>query len=586
MATLTVKQSGGDHSTLASALSSAIASDTISIEGSWTVDDTTNATVADDNLTIQTDASSKHPGYWDEATSQHYRLVETGGDHALTLNGAYTCTIDGLAIEQASSGGISDECFRCVPGTSDTVTVKNCLFYLSLNVEDQDGIYTGFNTNIGTVTIENSVIIGAGRGGVHSQNGNGGTGALEVNSCTFWLNGRYDDSNVAAIGGGIMASGNGDKSGFTIDVHNTIAVENDTGTGGGQTPQDIQVNGTGNTPTYGISYSIDSDNTIATYDSGGAGNLASRTATDSTSPGAGNWVIFEDITSAPYDLRIVDNAEDDAQDDHTTATAEGLTIPSTDIVGTSRPQNTNYDIGAFEIVSAGDPAPNVSDDATVTDSVTVTISDLAISVQDDATVTDSIAADVTTGISAQDDATITDSVTVSVSDPATLITDNATIADSVNLTVSDLQIGVQDDATITDSDTVTVVEVGAISIAAQDDATLTDSVTVSISPSILTTDNVTVSDSVNMAVSDLQIGAQDDATLTDSPTVSIGAAGEVTISVQDDATVTDTVTLAVGTAQVTISDDATVTDSATVDIPTEAALSVNISPQANYVQIV
>jgi hypothetical protein len=234
----------------------------------------------------------------------------------------------------------------------------------------------------------------------------------------------------------------------------------------------------------------------------------------------------------------------------------------------------------------GDLTINVSDNVEVSESVTVDASDPAVTAQDDATVTDSVTAEVTTDIGTQDDATVTDTTTVSVSDPAILSTDNTTVADSVNLSVSDLQIGVQDDATLTDSDTVTIVEVGAISIVAQDDATLTDSVTVSISPSILTTDNITVSDSVNMAVSDLQIGAQDDATITDSPTVTIGAAGEVTISVQDDATVTDTVILAASTAQITISDDATVTDSATVDIPTEAALSVNISPQANYVQIV
>jgi hypothetical protein len=580
MATLDVKQSGGTYSTLASALSSANASDTISIEGSWTVDDTSAATIADDNLTIQTDASSKHPGYWDEATSQHHRLVVSDGNHALTLNGAYTLTMDGVAIEQGGTGS-SDEGFRCVPGTSDTVTIKNCLIQCSNNSADQDCIYTGYNTSIGTISLENTIIWGCHRAGIHLQNAHSttATGTLDINSCTLWNNGNGggpDDGGIA-----FWTQLSSDGSGFTINVHNTVCLDNFI-----DFNDNIRASGSG-IGAWNVSYSIDSDGTIASETDGGTGNLASRTATDSTSPGAGDWVIFEDITSAPYDLRIVDNAENDAQDDHTTATAHGLTIPSTDIVGTSRPQNTNHDIGAFEIeAAAGDPAPNVSDNIEVSESITVDVSDPTTAAQDDATLTDSVTAEVTTATSAQDDATLTDTTTVSVSDPAILSTDNVTVADSVNLSVSDLQIGVQDDATITDSDAVTVAEVGAISIAAQDDATTTDSVTVSISPSILTTDNVTVSDSVNMAVSDLPLSVQDDVTVTDSPTVSIGAAGGVTISVQDDATVTDTVTLAVSTAQVTISDDATVTDSATVDIPTEADLSVNISPQANYVQIV
>jgi hypothetical protein len=46
---------------------------------------------------------------------------------------------------------------------------------------------------------------------------------------------------------------------------------------------------------------------------------------------------------------------------HSSSTGAGLTIPSTDIVGTSRPQNTNYDCGVFEIVAAGDLNINVHD---------------------------------------------------------------------------------------------------------------------------------------------------------------------------------------------------------------------------------
>ena len=75
MATYTVKQSGGNFSTLASALSDAGtgANDIISIEGTWSIDDTDPCTVADDNITIQADTDSKHVGVEDESTN-HYRF--------------------------------------------------------------------------------------------------------------------------------------------------------------------------------------------------------------------------------------------------------------------------------------------------------------------------------------------------------------------------------------------------------------------------------------------------------------------------------------------------------------------------------
>jgi hypothetical protein len=361
VATLTVKQSGGDYSSLSAALSAASNGDVISIEGTWTVDDSSAATISDD-VTIETDEDSKHPGYYD--TSQnHYRLRHTGGSHALTLSGSYTATIDGVVIVQASSGGTSDECFRCVPGTSDTVTIKNSILICELNVLQQDCIYTGFGTAIGTVTVENSILYGAARAGIHSQNNyqySSDSGTINVNSCAIWNCGRWDDGSpgFGDIGGGIQVSANdyGNYSNFDISVHNTIVVENDTGTGGvaSVSPADYHfsnayASSNNNDANWQISYSMDSDNSIASRDSGGVGNLASRTATDSTSPGTGAWVIFEDITT-DYDLRLVDNAENDAQNAHLVATAEGLTIPSTDIVGTSRPQNTNYDLGPFEIV--------------------------------------------------------------------------------------------------------------------------------------------------------------------------------------------------------------------------------------------
>ncbi len=351
MATFTVQQSGGDYTTLAAALSDTGTKngDIINIQGSWTIDDTSPAEVTD-SLTIQCLGASKHPGYWD--TSQnHYRLRTTTSAHSLTLTGANDLTLDGIAVEQAGTT-TSAEAFRCVPNTGRTATIKNSLFWCSTNTSEQDCIYTGFNTTIGTIALENCIIWGANRGGINSQNASTADrgGAVTVNSCTFWNNGKATSGG----GGGILwqTSTGGGSTTFTYDCHNVVAVENDSG-GAASRDFNEHLASTGTGPlSWDVSYSIDSDNSIVNETDGGTGNLASRTATDNTSPGAGDWVVFKDITNSPFDFRLQSSSENDAQDMHAVATAHGITIPATDIVGTSRPQNTNYDCGAFELLPA------------------------------------------------------------------------------------------------------------------------------------------------------------------------------------------------------------------------------------------
>jgi hypothetical protein len=355
MATWTVQQSGGDYTTLNAALSNASTgpNDTINIQGSWTAADTTSATIIDDGLTIQCLGASKHPGYYDTAQN-HYRLRTTGSGHSLTLSGNFGATIDGISIEQAGTT-TSAEGFRCVPGSTKTVTIKNSLLWCSTSTSQQDCIYTGFNATIGTVDIQNSMIWRGHRGGVHSQNSftaNHG-GAWKINSSTIWgCGGEADGGNLL-----FATSTGGGSTTFAIDCHNCDCVGKGAGTGSRDYRDFRQGNGTGPL-SWDVSYSIDSDGSIAAETDGGTGNLASRTATDNTSPGAGDWVIFEDITTSPFDFRLVNNAENDAQDMHAVATAHGLTIPATDIIGTARPQATNYDCGAFEIavvVGGGKP---------------------------------------------------------------------------------------------------------------------------------------------------------------------------------------------------------------------------------------
>jgi hypothetical protein len=93
---------------------------------------------------------------------------------------------------------------------------------------------------------------------------------------------------------------------------------------------------------------IDSDGTIADIDASHSGCLLSRTATDNETPGAGSWVIFRDITTLPYNLRLFSSVYNDANYMHSTSSGAGMSMPSTDLAGMKR--ILPYSCGAYEIV--------------------------------------------------------------------------------------------------------------------------------------------------------------------------------------------------------------------------------------------
>jgi len=350
MTTYTVKQTGGDYSTLNSALAAVSTGDIISIEGEWTVDDTVPCVVGDDDITIEIgDSDAAHPGYWDTSTN-HYRLVVSGtsaADHVFVLNGT-GCVIDGLAIKQNGTGA-SIEGVRV--NNHGTNTIKNCLITSSANGLDQDGVYSYYTVNP-TITIENCVIWGWSRRGVgfDQLDVHSGTTIYEINSCVIYGNGSEFEQLSNGIG---LYNSKSTAKTIYVYIHNSLVMGNNVG--GNSDAEDITSRkGVARyaypTVHINVSYSIDSDGSIgATGITDNDGNLTNRTAIDEPDPGNGDWVMFKDVTTSPYDFRLAGNVENDAQDAHTTATAEGLTIPSYDFVGMSRPQNISYDIGAFEI---------------------------------------------------------------------------------------------------------------------------------------------------------------------------------------------------------------------------------------------
>lgn len=358
MATHTVQQSGGDFSSLSAALSDAGtgAGDTISIEGTWTVDDTTvTAVVEDDNITIQTDSDSYHDGLYNESNN-HYRLVGgSNGSHCIRVDND-GCTIDGIAIIQDSTGS-SDECLRMNAGSNATLTVNRCIFSGPNESSNQDCVYAdGIDA---TLTIENCIFYFSGRAGINIQWVNSTrdnfTFTLNVNSCTLW-NHNSDNDN---IGGGIIlfVNSGADNNTFSLNIFNTIVLDVDTT----EAYNEVD-NGSGNTITWSIDNCIANDASITARDSGAVGALATRTATDSTSPGAGDWVMFNDTTGAGVgliDLHLQDDVtNNDAQDAHSNTSGAGLNLPTLDIDDETRDTASGkVDIGADAFPAAGGANP-------------------------------------------------------------------------------------------------------------------------------------------------------------------------------------------------------------------------------------
>ncbi len=338
MADETVAESGGNYTTLASAMADAGREDgdTITITGTWSVADTAAVTVQDDNQTITADANSAHAGK--ETGSPTYYRLAVGAAHCITMgNDVNGQLIEKFVILQTGTGS-SDEGLRTA---NNTFTLRNLIFRATgASGADQDGIHQGGNN--ATVTIEQCYFTDFRRGGITKQSS--GTSTININSCGIYNCGGTDGTED----GGITANHSGT---VTWNIHNTWAVGNS-----GTNAADFQE--TAGTNTYNISNCIDGDNSIAgIVDTSEGTNFASRAISETTA--GGDEIMVQEKDTAPYDLTLRDDStNNDAQEVHTDSEAEGLTIPTTDIAGTTRNsagspvEGTNYDIGPFEVVAA------------------------------------------------------------------------------------------------------------------------------------------------------------------------------------------------------------------------------------------
>jgi hypothetical protein len=263
--------------------------------------------------------------------------------------------------------------------------------------------------------------------------------------------------------------------------------------------------------------------------------------------------------------------------------------------------NVSDDIEISEAVTAdvSDLQVSSSDDVEISETITARVP-TDPSVSDSVEISDSIAADILLEPVVSDSVEVSDSIILAVSDPALTISDNTTVSDSVTVTISaisDLTIDTSDDVEVSDSATVDIqttanvidnvevsesvsATVGDPQAIISDDAEVSDSVTVALgavsAANVTTSDNIEISESVTATVSDPQLITSDNVTVVDSTGISVIAAGVVALSVSDDITATDTVIISVSEPAISISDSVDVSDSASVEIVAET-LGIDIS---------
>ena len=347
MAAISVQEDGGgDYTTLEAAVENAatIDGDVITITETWSASEATQIAVAD-ALTIQATGDSKHIGRPHSGSETTYRHRNTASGHSFTITDTGTVTFIGLDIQNTSTT-TSDEVFR--NNVSNTFIAQDCVLGFASRNSEQD-IY--YNEALATATFESCHFYNANRAVVDLFQPDAGS-VVNINSCT-----GYDIGyNAGATTRSGLVGVRDPASTCTVNIFNTI-VHINTGTpvtsnDDADTVVNIHTLITNATSISNITLDTDTN------------NVTSATITDST---ASTAYILNDVTTSPFDLRVTDHANNTAQDNHTngTGTGTGLSVPSSDIVGTSRPQNTNYDIGAFEIVSGATSALTGTATATI-----------------------------------------------------------------------------------------------------------------------------------------------------------------------------------------------------------------------------
>ena len=337
MATYIVSASGGDYTTLEAGVEAVGTAngDIFNIQGIWTSAENTQITVGE-NITINAISESKHPGReWATGdTHWRHRYATTSTGHSFIIGNVGYLTMNGLDIQRVA-GGVSAECLRLNDvGNASTISLDSCVMGHSGMTIEQDVLYgQDLATNI---SLTNCMFYHTHRGVVDQFGSVQSNFKVDVNSCTVYSVGTNSAPRNGLVG--VDASTN-----MRVRCFNTL------------------VETLASQPFIFPDSSATIDVANSATDQGSWGNNAIDIdinnrlgATFQTTTGSINYIL-RDLTSNPYDLRLVSSSFNLAQDSHSDATGAGLTMPSVDIIG--NPRVAPYCQGAWEVTASAGGAP-------------------------------------------------------------------------------------------------------------------------------------------------------------------------------------------------------------------------------------
>jgi hypothetical protein len=301
--TKTVGASGADYTNVADAISWMQSNHNFDTDGIATIQIVDSAEY-NENITISgisgtpsataylkltVSSGNRHSG---AAGTGHARIRgSSNGSHVITCSLNYT-VIEYLEIQQDSTG-ISDEGIRLTYGVSDVV-ISRCIIWTDQNVSDQDGVYTG--NWPASYSIDNCIIYGWNRGGIHLQNYNGASSqTVNIDHCTLYDCGALDTDE-----GSIVSRATDSGSSNTLNIYNTASL--DAGVAG----RDFFDNTTSGTTTWTGSNNACSDTSLTSV--GLTTGAQESLTTSATTQSSGSYFVVNSLTAGSEDLTLLDDA--------------------------------------------------------------------------------------------------------------------------------------------------------------------------------------------------------------------------------------------------------------------------------------